>query len=532
MRNTPARLARGAAVCLLVGASCGLAVAAEAPKPPPARPRLGTNLSGPADWNTELPFVDVFRMSRPWISQQKGKGWGQGPQLDLDAHGWVKKLADDCWAETPLCTLDGGHYPGGEYTVLYDGNGTIELSGAAKVASRAARRIAVRVDPSKGGFFLQVRRTDPSNTVRNLRVIMPGFAETYRAEPFHPAFLNRWRGMAALRFMDWMHTNGSKIARWPDRPTPDSATFSDRGVALEWMIDLANRLGADPWFCMPHLADDDYVRRFAEMVRARLDPKRKVYVEYSNEVWNSQFPQTRYSWDVAKRLGLGPKERPWEGGGMFYARRSVQMFGIWEKAFGGRERLVRVIAWQSGNAHWMRKIVLPFEDAWKHTDALSIAPYVACNVPPAGKGLTAGQVEKWTVEQALDYMESTALPRSIQSIQESKKVADEFGLLLVAYEGGQHMVGVGGGENNGKITALFHAANAHPRMGAIYEKYLAAWAAAGGDLFCNFSSVGRWSKWGSWGALQYYDDDPAASPKFTALMRWAKRCGQAVAVPK
>lgn len=29
-----------------------------------ARPRLGMNLAGPADWNTELPFVDVFRLSR------------------------------------------------------------------------------------------------------------------------------------------------------------------------------------------------------------------------------------------------------------------------------------------------------------------------------------------------------------------------------------------------------------------------------------------------------------------------------------
>ncbi len=38
--------------------------------------RVGMNLAGPADWNTELPFVDVFRMSRPWISQRAGEGWG------------------------------------------------------------------------------------------------------------------------------------------------------------------------------------------------------------------------------------------------------------------------------------------------------------------------------------------------------------------------------------------------------------------------------------------------------------------------
>ena len=504
--------------------------AAAAPKPPTPKPRLGTNLSGPADWNTELPFVDVFRMARPWISQRKGAAWGKGPKLALDRHGWVTRLETDCWAETPLCTVR-SHYPAGEYTVLYEGKGELDVSNAA-IVSRAAGKMVLRPNPAKGGFFLRIRRTDPNDYVRNLRVIMPGFLDTYRTEPFHPAFLKRWRSMACLRFMDWMHTNGSKVRTWADRPTPESATFSRKGVALEWMIDLCNRLKADAWFCMPHLADDNYVRNFAGMVKRKLDPGRKVYVEYSNEVWNSMFPQTRYSWERAKKLGLGPKQRPWEGGGMFYARRSVEIFRIWQDVFGGADRLVRVLAWQSGNAYWMRRIILPHEEAWQHADALAIAPYIACNVPPKGKGLTTKTVETWTVDKALDYMETESLPRSIRGIRASKAVADEFGLRLVAYEGGQHMVGVTGGENNERVTALFHAANAHERMGGIYRKYLGAWTQAGGDLFCYFSSVGAWSKWGSWGVMQYYDDDPAKSPKFMAILRWAKSCGQPVRLPR
>ena len=142
--------------------------------------------------------------------------------------------------------------------------------------------------------------------------------------------------------------------------------------------------------------------------------------------------------------------------------------------------------------------------------------------------MTTAQVEKWTVDQALDHMEKTALPESIGWIQGQKKVADKYGLKLVAYEGGQHMVGVGGGENNETVMKLFHAANRHPRMGEIYRQYYAAWTEAGGDLFCYFSSVGSWSKWGSWGILQFYDDDPLQSPKFLATMRWAKECGQKV----
>jgi hypothetical protein len=93
------------------------------------------------------------------------------------------------------------------------------------------------------------------------------------------------------------------------------------------------------------------------------------------------------------------------------------------------------------------------------------------------------------------------------------------------------MVGVAGGENNEPVTELFQAANAHPRMGQIYDAYFAAWTDAGGDLFCYFSSVGRWSKWGSWGIMQHYDDDPRQSPKFMATMRWARKCGQPVVIP-
>ena len=63
------------------------------------------NLSGPADWNTELPFVDVFRLSRTWISQKEGQPWGKGPELKVDEHGWIKQLEEGCFAETPLCTI-------------------------------------------------------------------------------------------------------------------------------------------------------------------------------------------------------------------------------------------------------------------------------------------------------------------------------------------------------------------------------------------------------------------------------------------
>lgn len=508
---------------LLFGNAGGLLHGAE----PTPKPSLGMNLSGPADWNTELPFVDVFRLSRPWVSQKKGQAWGAGPELALDEYGWVKSLAPDCWAETPLCTIRGGHYPAGRYTVLYEGQGELEVWNAGKTLLREPGRMVFEADPAKGGFHLKLVATNPANYLRNIRVIMPGFEETFAAEPFHPVFLRRWRGIACLRFMDWMHTNGSPVRTWADRPTPRHATYSAKGVALEVMIDLCNRLKADAWFCMPHQADDDFVRRFATMVKERLAPGRRVYVEYSNEVWNGMFPQSRYAAEQGQKLGFG--EKPWEAAWRYTAYRSVQIFKIWEEIFG-LARLVRVLPSQAANPYVSERI-LEFQDAYRHADALAIAPYITCNVPREGKGLTTAQVEKWTVEEALGYLEQQALPQAVDWIRKQKAVADRFGLKLVAYEGGQHMVGVGGGENNQTVTALLHAANAHPRMAEIYRHYYEAWVAAGGDLFCYFASTSDWSKWGSWGILRYYDDDPATSPKFLATMRWARACGQPVEVP-
>lgn len=109
------------------------------------------------------------------------------------------------------------------------------------------------------------------------------------------------------------------------------------------------------------------------------------------------------------------------------------------------------------------------------------------------------------------------LPECVRWIKDNKKVADKYKMKLVAYEAGQHLVGVGGGENNEKLTSLLMAANRHPRMGQFYTRYLDAWRDAGGDLCGIFSSVGKFSKWGSWGLLEYYDDD---TPKFQAVLRW------------
>ena len=101
-----------------------------------------------------------------------------------------------------------------------------------------------------------------------------------------------------VRFMNMSGITRNPIQRWSDRTLVEQASWGGaegvRGAPLEVMVELANRLHADAWFTVPHAADNDFVRRYAEYIRANLDPALKVYIEYSNETWNGIFSQHAY----------------------------------------------------------------------------------------------------------------------------------------------------------------------------------------------------------------------------------------------
>ena len=285
-------------------------------------------------------------------------------------------------------------------------------------------------------------------------------------------------------------------------------------MPLELLIELANTLNADPWFCMPHLADDTFIRRFALLVKERLKPGLKVYVEYSNEVWNGQFAQARYALAQGKKQNLGPSD--FESQLRFYSERSVETFKIWESAYGAesRKRLVRVMASQSANP-WVSEQVLGWKNAARHVDALAIAPYFGNDL---GSPQTQEAVAKMSAAQLLDALDKGIDGTNRRWIMEQVAVARKHNVELVAYEGGQHLVGVGGAENNQRLMDLFIAANRSPRMYALYRKHLGLWFRTGGGLYMAFSNVAKPSKWGSWGALEYQEQPAATAPKYRALV--------------
>jgi hypothetical protein len=471
---------------------------------------IGTNLTGIASWNPVWQFVDVFKSARPWISQCDGCGWGEGGDLDVSPDGWVMSLRDNQYAETVM--LDGGIYPQGEYVLTYDGDGDIRFNfNSATIISQEQGRIVFTINGDYG-LWVQIRATNPQNPIRNIHVYMPTFEGTNAI--FHPEFLASLDGFTVLRFMDWMATNNSTIVSWDERPKPTDAQWHENGVPVEIMVALANTVDSDAWFNMPHMADDDYVRQFATYVRDHLNPKRRVYIEYSNETWNNQFSQAWYVIEQGRALGLSDDD--FQAGLFYHSQRAGEIFAIWEDVFGGTERLVRVLAAQAANS-WTGEQVLTYKDMYTRADALAIAPYFGGYL---GDPQTIDMVLARGVNGVLDEAHAHIAGEVRRWITDNVRIASQYGVELVAYEGGQHLAGFFGAEGDERLTELFISANRHPRMGELYLEYLNQWSDLGGGVFMNFSHIASPSQWGSWGILEYQTQPRADAPKYDAIMTY------------
>jgi hypothetical protein len=513
---------------------------------------LGTNLNGVSDWSTQLPFLDGFKSARPWMPQCSSKApcdkWEtqEANLLDLDEHGWVKSLPapEDAPEYTQVGTLlhrEIDRYPGGKYVVLYEGEGTIEYNYDAQKDEAASKpgRDLINVTPSGAGIYLTITATDPNRTgnyIRNIHVVPIEYENTYTTEIFNPLFLERINKFGAIRFMDWMATNNSEQSTWENRPKVEDATYTKKGVPLEIMIELANRLQANPWFNMPHKATDEYMANFAQMVKERLDPNLKVYVELSNEIWNWMFTQSHYALEQGKsRWG----EDKGDAFVQWYGMRVAQMSDIWKRTFGNqRDRVISVMAtqtaWQGLENSvldcplWVAEGNRP---CYQHDiDVYAITGYFSGNL---GSEKNQSTVESWLkdadggfnraftqLKQGSVLAEQTgddSLVGAANIFKYHQQVAQQKGLQLVAYEGGQHLVN----PNSDKLTEFFIALNRRPEMYDLYSQLLESWQQAGGTLFMNFSDIGTPSKWGSWGALEHVDQEK--SPKYDALINFIQK---------
>lgn len=540
---------------------------------PITNPNLGLGLNGLADWSVQQPFLDVMKTAREWVGHLPGQwgGWDftklQAEGL-LDAQGWPDRVPDGLDGISTVLLTDippdsGG--VAGRYVLTYEGRGRLVLGGRAAVQSELPGRVVFDFTPGEGGVILTIEATDPADNIRNIQIVREDRAEALaRGEIFNPDWLARIRGVSLIRFMDWMKTNNSTLAEVQDRPKLDDFTWTRHGAPIEVMIALANELGADPWFTLPHLASDDLIRFYAEAVRDGLDPKLNAYVEFSNEVWNWQFAQAQWAEDQGRARWGGDSK--WV---QFYALRASQMADIWAKTFGpdASTRLTRVIATQTG---WLglEEQILNAPDVLAeglpapatHFDALAVTGYFsgligsdekaklvrawiaeseqAATADAAAQGLTGADAQAFVMQHRFDRAVAAVLPEIIDGavtgdpsdsldrllttvLPHHAKVAEDNGLRLAMYEGGTHVVGYAAQVDDDLLTAFFTHLNYTSEMASLYARLLDEWAELTPEPFNAFVDIAAPSKWGSWGALRHLTDE---NPRWAVLAKGCLEC--------
>jgi hypothetical protein len=537
-------------------------------------PAIGFNLAPVSDWSTQQPFLDVMKSARAWTGHLPGQ-WGGWNHDDLARGGW---LDEDGW---PLALPDELDSIGtilfadlppeavsteGNYRLTHAGAGRLELRGRVRNLGQRPGEIRFHYAPGPGILELHIRETDPDGTgdhVRDIRVVKEEHLERQAAGAlFNPLWLERLGRPTVLRMMDWMATNNSELAAWADRPRVSHYTWSRKGVPVEVMIALANEIGADPWFTLPHLADDDFVRRFAGAVRDGLEPGLRAHVEYSNEVWNWGFAQSH--WAEAQGQERWGEDGTWT---QYHGMRAAQVAGIWNEVFGGQaaDRLVNVIGVQTdwiglerAILHaplWVAENPQDITPPFGHFDAYGVTGYFSGRL---GSDDKAPKVLDWIAESrawataeaealglegaareahvavhrfdlatdmaAMELRDGALTGDATYSLAHMlgevlphhAAVAREHGLELVMYEGGTHVVGDGERVHDEALTKFFHHINYSPQMSYLYDEFMDGWRALGGGVFNAYVDVLAPTRWGSWGHLRHLDDD---NPRWQTLLR-------------
>ena len=486
---------------------------------PPAIP-IGMNLKPVSASDRAWVFADAMKAATAWRYEGDGSehrrdvpgrgaaAAGDDERVPLSADGWPLPASGrsvSCRLFVDMC----GRFPRGPYVCAWKGSGAPEFGGSARVVSSADHRLVIDVDPSLGAIEVRIDAFDPEDPLREIRLWPSGLEDA--SSSFHPRFLERLRPFSVLRFYPWMRIYTSS-GRWDRRSSPATARQSNaEGVAVEYMVELCNELGADPWFCIPHTADEEYVRRFAELVRDSLRPGARVWVEFSNELWNGDLVSGRWASQEARRLGVSATE--------VTADAAREVFRAWREVFAeDAGRVVRVAGAQLHDPGVAQALCRRLDGEF---DAIAVGAYF---------GVRADRDEVDVDSTAAELMEAARsnLDRVLLRIAEHKAIADRFSeelgrhVALVAYEGGPSIVARSpGGALDPRATIQCQ------NLPALYDAYrvlLEEGARRGLELFVAYDFVGERTSSDTFSHLQTLDEPIEDAPKYRALIEgWEAR---------
>lgn len=510
----------------------------------------GWNLTDVSYWNNASMFADLMLSSSEWQHN-----WATYA-FEYDSRGYPVNIPAGVTPGTKITLFEPG-----DYVLTWIGDGQVRLENTTMVGEdltgSVKRRVYRKTTPISTSQLVRVQIMNQV-AATDIHVWVPGAEPADVGEPeiFHSEFLARLRdNTAVLRFMDWGKLNSSTFPLWSARRRADYYT-QQSPTAYETMIRLANRTDKDMWINIPHTVHDldpTYIDNLARLILTGMDgsvqvceplkPGLKVYVEWSNEVWNSTFPQYTWAVDKAKaRLGvttLSNYDEVWRIIGEYNAI----TFKKFRAAFSAASRpsdLVCVLGTQIGGGlvaqhmNGVNTIANADPDAAARPlyrpDVVAIGAYYGHDLHTWL--LNTANVADLSAPTAANYtaafaqLDSLTLGTYRTSLLNSAAAAAAQSLPLVAYEGGQHIVGTGSAASNNALTTFLNTMNRDSRMGDSLALALNLWEEAGGGLFMAYLETGPYSNSGSWGFREYWYQSLSEAPKAAAYAEWLRRMQQ------
>jgi len=499
---------------------------------------IGMNVPGFAYYTTSLPFTDAMTMSGGFMSFYDGGGFSSTTMSEIprDVNGYPTQIPYQTsdGKQTKVRTMMNSNY-NGRYVLTFDGAGTIEIGGITnqKVSSN---KYYIDFTGIYNNAWINILTSVNGNHLKNFKILPLMYENSSTYPTFNEKFLDGLRPFHALRFMDWIGTNNSKLQLWNNRPTKTYYSQStELGACYEYAIELANELDVDAWVTIPHLADDNFITQAARLWRDGLRANRKVYTEYSNEIWNWQFTQAGYCLNnapnhpnayVSAALAAisATGDHPEKDAYMM-----ARTFRLWKAEYSGANaaRLVRVAAVQHGWMDNTKRILNYLFDVDKAgCDVVSPGGYFNFTGADHNGWLARCGTTNPVTPAEVCQAASTAYDTNESAwTDKTAEYTNARGLGYVVYEGGQHMQPYMQGDHC--YNQAVWDAQIHPKMYDLYMQNFRKMIEPNVNctLFMAFAFMGkRESKYGSWGHLENMAQIGSVSnymtiaPKFQALL--------------
>lgn len=459
-----------------------------------------------------LVFADAMLQSQPWYA-------GHDANFNPIANGSCLVLSN--------CTTNFA----GTYKFICAGNVTPAISASyatiANVAYHADTNqttadVTITAAQIAQAAQLQITLSGVvSGQVSNVQLWRPG--SNVGVDRFYAPFVKLLAPFDTIRFMDFLATNGNAQVNWTDRNGPTTRCYDNgNGGCYEDALALCKLAGKTPWLCVPCQANSQYLTNLIVLIQQTTTGP--VYVEWSNEIWNSAFPQ----WKQAMALAAADKSLTFDGTTdpnillyRWMGKQAVQVGKAAMAAYGVNDvRLCPIrpiLAGQWGNPQVLQYalsyIASQYGPPNKYIYATAIAPYATLSSAISTR-IATGDPSVSEQQIVADWQASGISNASLANTGTAAFFAQakQYSLHTRAYE-----FGFDTGQAQADLTQKFAAAH-DPAIAPVLTNYVNNWWAAGGQGLNWYTVTGADTSSGQWGlTTDTFDPTPAKYQAATSM---------------